>query len=62
MKFILTYEAKIKNAKRHVQRDFGRTEYFNSVEEAKNHYMFKNKNYHVQVMSADYKEIFAKNY
>jgi hypothetical protein len=62
MKFIITYTAKRKNAKRHVQASFGKKEYFNSVEEAKKHYMFSHPLYNVEIMSADYKETFAKNY
>ena len=62
MKFIITYKAKQKNAKRHVVSLFGRTEYFNSVEEAKKHSMFKSERYLVCIMSANYKETFAKNY
>lgn len=54
MKYIVTYTAKRKNAKRHVVNNYGKTVYFNSIEEAKNCYMFRNENYNVQVMTSKY--------
>ena len=57
MKYIITYTAKRKNARRHVCRLFGRTEYFNSIEEAKQHPMLNNEHYHVEILTANYKPI-----
>jgi len=62
MKFIVTFTAKRKNARRHVAMLGRKPEYFNSVDEAKKHPMFSNNKYFVSVMSANYKETFAKNY
>jgi hypothetical protein len=34
MKFIVTYTAKRKNARRHMHTEFGKRKYFNTIEEA----------------------------
>jgi hypothetical protein len=62
MKFVLVYEAKRKNAKRHVASIYGKVVFFDSVEDAKKHHMFSNPLYNAYVMSANRKETFAKNF
>lgn len=57
MKYIVCYSAKRKNAKRHVVTEFGRRKFFNSIEEAKQNYMFKNDNYNVWVMTSKFVEV-----
>ena len=58
MKYIVTYTAKRKNAKRHVCTTFGgRPMYFNSVEEAKKHPAFNNEHYITEVLTANYKPV-----
>ena len=57
MKYIVCYEAKRKNAKRHVVSRYGRKEFFDSIEDAKKNYMFNNPNYNVYVMTANYDEV-----
>ena len=57
MKYIVCYEAKRKNAKRHVVSEYGRMKFFDSIEDAKKNYMFNNSNYNVYVMTASYDEV-----
>ena len=57
MKYIVCYEAKRKNAKRHVVSRYGRKEFFDSIEDAKKNYMCNNPNYNVYVMTANYDEV-----
>lgn len=57
MKYIITYKAKRKNAKRHVIMAFGKTQYFNSVEDAAKHSIFENKHYNVEILTANYKPV-----
>lgn len=60
MKYIVVYKAKNrKNAKRHTVTQYGRTVYFNSVEEAKENYMFSNEHYEAEVLTANYKPVEA---
>lgn len=56
-KYIVAYTAKRKNAKRHVVSYCDRPRYFDSVEEAKQCYMFKNPHYDAQVMTAKYEPV-----
>ena len=57
MKYIVCYSAKRKNAKRHVVTEFGRRKFFNSIEEAKQNYMFNNDRYNAWVMTSKFVEV-----
>ena len=57
MKYIVCYEAKRKNAKRHVVSDYGRRKFFDSIEDAKKNSMFNNPNYNVYVMTSNYERV-----
>lgn len=57
MKYILTYKAKQKNARRHVYQLSGQTVYFNSIEQAKQEPFYKHPLYTVEVLTANYKPV-----
>lgn len=57
MKYIITYTARRKNARRHVYGWNGKTKYFNSVEEAKQDTFFDHPLYDVEILTANYKPI-----
>ena len=57
MKYIVCYEAKRKNAKRHVVSDYGRRKFFDSIEDAKKNSMFNNPNYNVYIMTSNYERV-----
>lgn len=57
MKYIITYTAKRKNARRHVYSSYGKPQYFNSIEEAKAHPMYEHPLYEIKILTANYKEI-----
>ena len=57
MKYIVCYSAKRKNAKRHVVSEYGRRKFFDSIEDAKNCYIFKNSNYDAYVMTSKFEPV-----
>lgn len=57
MKYIVVYKAKRKNAKRHVHGYNGRTQYFDSIEEAKACNMFNHPMYVTEVLTANYRKV-----
>ena len=59
MKYIIAYYAKRKNARKHVVSEFGRTKYFDSVEDAKKHPMYGHPLYDVAILTAkhEYAEV-----
>lgn len=50
-RYIVTYTARRKNAKRHVQQSFGRTVYFGSVEEAEQK-AIRSKNHVIEIYTS----------
>ena len=57
MKYIITYTAPQKNAKRHVISFRGRKQYFTSLEEAENVAHCLNKRYKVEICNAKYEVV-----
>ena len=57
MKYIVSYKAKRKNAKRHIVCICGRRIYFNSVDEAKECYLFSDPHYICEVLTAKYERV-----
>lgn len=57
MKYIVTYSAKRKNAKRHVCHMYGKIEYFNTIEDAQNRASHIHPDYIVEILTSKYEKV-----